>query len=148
MHNPLFWLAESIKWEKVVIIWLHRLAPLFLKCRAKCWSIIEYLLFLCNVKNIYSRYLEISTTHWSLRNIFSYVFTSWIFINTHKTLINFKSGYFGFLGIKPTRDLTHFLKIKFVIAGGWFYSYYNLQCIELDKGRKNVRKENSFMHKK
>ena len=38
--------------RKGVIIWLHRKgmgikrpAPLFLKCRAKCWSIIGYLLF-------------------------------------------------------------------------------------------------------
>jgi hypothetical protein len=51
MHNPLSWLAESIKWEKGVTICLHRkegglkrLAPLFL-----CWSIIEYLLLIQNM---------------------------------------------------------------------------------------------------
>ena len=35
--------------------------------------------------------------------------------------------------IAPTRDCTHFLKIRFVVAGGGFYSYYNHQCIKLDK---------------
>ena len=40
------------------------------------------------------------------------------------------------------------LKIVFMVAGGGFYSYYNLQCIKLDKERKNVRKKISFMHSK
>ena len=63
MHNPLSWLAESIKWEKGVIIWLHRKggghkrpATLFLKYRAKCWSIIEYLL----VGHRLHKYTEVS----------------------------------------------------------------------------------------
>ena len=47
-------------------------------------------------------------------------------------------------GIEPKRDRTHFLKIKFVVAGGWFYYYYKLQCIELDKERKNARSKNKF----
>ena len=51
--------------------------------------------------------------------------------------------YKGSHGIEPTRDLTHFLKIGFVVAmGGGF-----LQCIKLHKKRKNV-KEISFMHNK
>ena len=39
----------------------------------------------------------------------------------------------GSHGIEPKGDDTHFLKIGFVVAGGGFYSYYNLHCIELDK---------------
>ena len=31
---------------------------------------------------------------------------------------------------------------------GGFYSYYNLQCIELDKERKNVRKKKFNAYKK
>ena len=47
-------------------------------------------------------------------------------------------------GIEPT-----FLKIRFVVVGGWFYSYYNLQCIILDKERKNAREKRiRFMHTK
>ena len=30
----------------------------------------------------------------------------------------------GSLGIAPTRNCTHFLKIEFVVARGGFYSYY------------------------
>ena len=41
-----------------------------------------------------------------------------------------------------------FLQKRFVVAGSGFYSYYNLQCIKLDKERKNVRNKISFMHKK
>ena len=48
-------------------------------------------------------------------------------------------------GIEPTRDWTHFLKIGFVVAGGDFYSYYNLPHIKLDKEKKNVRKQ-SLIH--
>ena len=36
----------------------------------------------------------------------------------------------------------------FVVAGGGFYSYNNLQFIKLDKERKNVRKKISFIHTK
>ena len=54
----------------------------------------------------------------------------------------------GSHGIEPTWDWNIFLKILFVVARGGFYSYYNLQCIKLDKERKNVRKEISFMHTK
>ena len=38
-----------------------------------------------------------------------------------------KVGFNGSHGIEPTRNRTHFLKIGFVVAGGGFYSYYNLQ---------------------
>ena len=34
------------------------------------------------------------------------------------------------IGIEPT----------FVIAGGGFYSYYNIQCTKLDKESKNLKK--------
>ena len=58
MHNPLSRLVESIKWEKGVIIWLHRKgvglkrpAPLFLKCRAKCWTIICRISYFLIYKN-------------------------------------------------------------------------------------------------
>ena len=44
----------------------------------------------------------------------------------------------GSHGIEPKRDWTHFLKIGFVVAGGGFYSYYNLQCIKLDKVKESV----------
>jgi hypothetical protein len=43
-------------------------------------------------------------------------------------------------GIEPTLDWTHFLKIGFVVAGGGFYSYYDLPCIKLDKRRKECKK--------
>ena len=43
-------------------------------------------------------------------------------------------------GIEPTRDWTKFLKVEFVVAGGGFHSYYNLQCIKLDKERKYKKK--------
>ena len=46
----------------------------------------------------------------------------------------------GSIGIAPTRDCTHFLKIIFIVAGGGFYSYYIHQGNELDKERKVVRK--------
>ena len=38
----------------------------------------------------------------------------------------------------------HGIEIGFVVAGGGFYTYYNLQCIKLDKVIKNVRKKNQF----
>ena len=47
---------------------------------------------------------------------------------------------FGSLGIAPTRNCTHFLKIGFVVAGGGFYYYYILQGNKSDKERKVVRK--------
>ena len=52
------------------------------------------------------------------------------------------------LGIAPTRDFNHFLKVGFVVAGGGFYSYYIHQGNKLDKERKIVRKKLSFMHTK
>ena len=55
---------------------------------------------------------------------------------------------FGFLGIAPTRDCTHFLKIEFMVTGSKFYSYYIQQGNELDKERKIVRKKLSFLHTK
>ena len=55
-----------------------------------------------------------------------------------------KNIFLGSHGIAPTRDCTHFLKIRFVVAGGGFYSYYNHQCIKLDKERKIVRKKVKF----
>ena len=54
---------------------------------------------------------------------------------------------FGSLGIAPTRNCTHFLKIGFVVAGGGFYSYYIQRGNKSDKERKIVRKL-SFMHTK
>ena len=55
---------------------------------------------------------------------------------------------YGSHGIEPKRDWTHFLQIGLVVAGGVFYSYYNLQCIKLDKEKKEFKKKISFMHKK
>ena len=55
---------------------------------------------------------------------------------------------YGSLGIAPTRNCTHFLKIGFVVAGGGFYSYYIHQGNKSDKERKIVRKKLSFMHTK
>ena len=56
--------------------------------------------------------------------------------------------FYGTHGIEPKRDWTHFLKIGFVFAGGGFYSYYNLQCIKLDKEKRIQEKKISFMHTK
>ena len=50
----------------------------------------------------------------------------------------------GSYDIEPTQDWTHFLKIVFGIAGGGFYSYYNLQCIKLYKRKKKFKKCNKF----
>ena len=47
----------------------------------------------------------------------------------------------GSLSIAPTRDCTHILKIGFVVAGGGFYSYYNLQCIKLYKENRIKEKK-------
>ena len=46
----------------------------------------------------------------------------------------------GRLGIAPTRNCTHFLKIGLVVAGGGFYSYYIHLGYKSDKERKIVRK--------
>ena len=53
---------------------------------------------------------------------------------------------FGSHGIEPKRDWTHFLKIGFVVAGSGFYSYYNLQCIKLDKENR-IQEKKSFLCK-
>jgi hypothetical protein len=45
-------------------------------------------------------------------------------------------GLQGSSGIAPTPDCTHFLKIGFIVAGGWFYSYNIHQGNKLDKERK------------
>ena len=39
------------------------------------------------------------------------------------------------------------IRIWFVVAGGGYCSYYNLQCIRLDRESKNVKKI-SFKHTK
>jgi hypothetical protein len=54
----------------------------------------------------------------------------------------------GSLGIAPTRNCTHFLNTGFVVAGGGFNSYYIKEGNKSDKGRKIVRKNLSFMHRK
>ena len=45
------------------------------------------------------------------------------------------------VGIAPTRNCNHFLKIGFVIAGGGFYSSYIHQGNRSDKERKLLRKK-------
>ena len=59
-----------------------------------------------------------------------------------------KSGYesIGSLGIAPTRNCTHFLKIGFGVAGDGFYSYYIHQGNKSDKEVTIVRKKLRFMH--
>ena len=52
--------------------------------------------------------------------------------------------FYGSLGIAPTRNYTHFLKIGFVVAGGGFYSYFIHQRNKSDKKRKIVRKKLSL----
>ena len=42
-------------------------------------------------------------------------------------------------GVEPT-----FLKIGFLVAGGGFYSYYNLKCIKLDK-EERMYEQNSVL---
>ena len=54
----------------------------------------------------------------------------------------------GSHGIVPKRDWTHFLKIGFMVAGGGFYSYYNLEGIKLDKGKKIKKKNQFYAYKK
>ena len=54
----------------------------------------------------------------------------------------------GSLGIAPTRNCTHILKIGIVVAGGGFYSYYIQQGNTSDKERIFLKKKLSFMHTK
>ena len=53
---------------------------------------------------------------------------------------------FRFIGIAPTRNYTHFLKIGFAVAEGGFNSYYIQQGNKSDKERKIVKK--SLIHTK
>ena len=46
---------------------------------------------------------------------------------------------FGSLGIAPTRNCTHFLKIGLVVAGGWFNSYYIHQGHKSNKEGKSQK---------
>ena len=45
----------------------------------------------------------------------------------------------GSLGIAPTLNCTHFLKIGFMVAGGGFYSYDIHQGNKSDQERKIVK---------
>ena len=64
-------------------------------------------------------------------------------------LLSEKSGFqSGSLGIAPTRNCTHFFKIRFVVTGGGFYSYYINQGNKSDKDSKIVRKKLGFIHTK
>ena len=51
----------------------------------------------------------------------------------------------GAHGIEPTRNWTHFLKVRFVVAGGGFHFYYSPQCTKIDKESKE---KINFMHTK
>ena len=48
---------------------------------------------------------------------------------------------FGSLVIARTRNCTHFLRIGFVVAGGWFYSYIINQGNKSDKDKFYVSKD-------
>ena len=61
---------------------------------------------------------------------------NWVTLKLKET-IAFK---FGSSGIATTWDCTHFLNIGFVVARGGLNSYYNPQCIQLDKERNFVTK--------
>ena len=61
---------------------------------------------------------------------------NWLF---QKGLFLYKP-YNGSLGIAPTRNCIHILRIRFVVAGGGFYSYYIHQGNKLDNETKIVRK--------
>ena len=50
--------------------------------------------------------------------------------------------------IAPTQDCTHILKIGFVVARRWLYSYYIHQGNKSDKESEIVRKKLRFMHTK
>ena len=54
----------------------------------------------------------------------------------------------GSLGIAPTPNCSHFLKIVFVVAWGGFYSYFIHQGNKSYKKGKIVRKKLNFMHTK
>ena len=54
----------------------------------------------------------------------------------------------GLLVFAPTRNCTHFLKIWFVVASGWFYSYNIHRGNKSDKEKKIVRTNLSFIHTK
>ena len=70
-YNPVFWFVEIIELQNGVIIWKHRKggghewhSTLFLQCRAKCWSIFEYLLYITirifkiSIRNCVSSFLS------------------------------------------------------------------------------------------
>ena len=59
-------------------------------------------------------------------------------------LISVSNNIYGSLGIAPTRNCTHFLKIGFVVAEGGFYSYYIHQRNKSDKEGKIVGKKIKF----
>ena len=54
----------------------------------------------------------------------------------------------GSLGIAPTRNCTHFLKIWFVVAGGGFYSYYYIHKGNKQDNERFFFKKLSFMQTK
>jgi hypothetical protein len=67
-----------------------------------------------------------------------------------KTLLNFCCSFIflksnGMVVYRDSQDCTHSLKIRFVVDGGGFYSYYMHQEKNSDKERKIVRKKVSFM---
>ena len=64
-------------------------------------------------------------------------------VNTNNTQIY---NYTYLLGIAPTRNCTKFLKIRFLVAGGGFYSYYIKGLNQKKKG--SCKKQKHFMHKK
>jgi hypothetical protein len=59
-------------------------------------------------------------------------------------LIPYNRPHSGSIGIAPTHNCTHFLKIGFVVAWGGFYSYYIRQGNKIDKERQIVRQKFKF----
>ena len=86
--------------------------------------------------------VNIDHVHWSLRSCHNFR------RRTYTLIIVCWSNISGSLGIAPTRNCTHFLKIGFVDAGGGFYFYYIHQGNKSDKDRKIVRKKNILWYKK
>ena len=93
-----------------------------------------------NTYSLATRYLE---------DYLDYVVETMHFLDTFGVQTKYRKDthtyFFGSLGIAPTPNCTHFLKIGLVVARDGFYSYYIHQGNKSDKEKENARKKSSFM---
>ena len=88
-------------------------------------------------------------SHWPIiyfRGDFFFFF--FLYCNWQSVFGSLNCHIFKNIGIGPTWNCTHFLKIGIVVAGGGFYFHYIHRGNKSDKERKIVRKKLSFKHTK